>query len=175
MIDAGASACDPISAAVVVLQFKIEYLLSELTSTVKSKMAAAIANVIGVDAMYVFLRFTEINLQRRQLMQQKGVLVDVILLGFKGSPAVFASNLTESNINRQMVASGLKQVQIISATNEQSNGSGTSNSTPQPLPISSNQPVDNGAIIGGVIGGVAIVAVAGAACIYFRKQKLKVN
>ena len=102
----------------MILQFKASYTLSEITNVVRIGMAQAISNVIGFSVSEVVLNFTEANFQRRgfkfKLLQQWGVLVDVGLRNFQGSPVLFSSSLTESNINSQMLLLGLRSVQIVS-------------------------------------------------------------
>jgi hypothetical protein len=151
----------------VILQFKTSYLLSEISDTVRNKMATAIANVIGRDSKDIALSFSETDIQGRRLLVQKGVLVDVILLNFKGSPDVFASNLTESNINSQMVSMGLKPVQVMAQKSEQTNGSGTFTSKPS----TTSSELSVGGIIGVVIAGVFVVSAAGGAYILLQKKK----
>jgi hypothetical protein len=125
---------------VQILQFKASYLLSEITTDVRNKMAQAIASVISVNASKVVLSIVDVSLRRRKLLQQQGVLVGVYLQDFKGSPLEFAALLTQERLNAQMTAFGLKPIQLIS-TSEQTSSNSTSNSIPNVL-------------IGGIVGGV---------------------
>jgi hypothetical protein len=163
----GVSACEPVADAVVILQFKTAYILSEITDTVQQKMTTAIANLLGVDTRTIALTFFEIEIQGRQLLALKGVMVHVILLGFKGSPSEFASRLTSKDINLQMDAMGLKPVLVMAKT-EQANSSGTvassSSTTTSALPLWE--------VIGGVIGGgVLFGALAGVAYILLHQKR----
>ena len=83
-----------------------------MTSNVRNGMITAIATAMGNNALAesVILKFTEVDIRRSQ---QRGVLVDVGLRDYQGSTAVFISRLTESNINTQMLALGLRPVQVL--------------------------------------------------------------
>jgi hypothetical protein len=128
-------------------------------------MATVIANLIGFDPSAIFLNFTEKNIHGRQLLQNF-VIVDVMLLAFKGSPAEFASILTDSNINVHMVSMGLRSVQVIVA---QVNSSGTAisstSTTSSVLPL--------GILIGVVLGGFFIAA-AGVAYVFLRQKRQRI-
>ncbi len=97
---------------VKILKFRTSYILSEITSAVRMAMASAIATAIGNSALpeSVLLSFTEIDILRRQ---QRGVLVDVSLKNYQGTPADFIASLTESNINTHMLSMGLRAVQLV--------------------------------------------------------------
>jgi hypothetical protein len=99
-------------SVIKILQFRTSYILSEITSAVRMAMASAIATAIGNSALAesVLLSFTEIEILRRQ---QRGVLVDVSLKNYQGTPADFRASLTESNINTQMLSLGLRAVQLV--------------------------------------------------------------
>jgi hypothetical protein len=166
------SACEPLGAAVVILQFKTTYLLSEITDTVQQKIATAITNVLGVDTKAIALTFSEIDIQGRQLLQLKGVLVDVVLLGFQGSPSEFASRLTDKNINLQMQALGLRSVLVMAPKSKQANSSGTiTNSSDSSMAPLNTLPI--GGIVGGVVGGVFFIAIAGGAYILLNQKRQK--
>lgn len=171
LICLGVSSCKPVAAAVVILQFKTTYLLSEITDIVQHKMVTAIANALGVENNTIALTFSEVDILVRVL---KGVLVDVILPGFKGSPSEFASRLTDQNINLQMEAMGLKSV-LMMAKPEQpnSNSSGTVTNITINSSSTSSSVLPVGDIIGGVIGGVLFIAVAGGAYIFLYQKRQK--
>ncbi len=77
-------------------------------------MSLAIANVLGVDARNVVLTFSSVILDRRA--QQTGVLVRAGIADFEGSAAVYASKITQDNLNTEMAAVGLKSGTLISFT-----------------------------------------------------------
>ncbi len=100
-----------ITVIVLVIQFKAPYQMSELTPDLRTKIATAVANVIGVNASTVSLTFVEVDLRRQA--QQKGVLVSVGLKDFQGPTAPFASRLTQDAINAQMDQLGLRSVTLV--------------------------------------------------------------
>jgi hypothetical protein len=103
-----------ITVIVLIIQFKAPYQISELTPEIQTKIATAVANVIGVNASTVSLTFVEVDLRRQ--VQQKGVLVNVGLKDFQGPTAPFASRLTQDAINTQMTQLGLRSVQVINSS-----------------------------------------------------------
>jgi hypothetical protein len=105
-----------VNVIVIIIQFKAPYQMSELTSDLQAKIAMAVANVIGVNASSVSLTFVEVDL-RRQLLQQKGVLVNVGLKDFSGPTAPYVSQLNQDAINTQMAKLGLRSVTSVQATN----------------------------------------------------------
>jgi hypothetical protein len=135
-------------------------------------MVQAIARVIGLSegGGSIFLNFTETDIRRGQ---QRGVLVDVYLLDFKGSADRFTSRLTESSLNEQMLLLGLRSVKIVSKT-ENSNqglavGSSSSTNTTDGSENSSGASKIIIIIIGGVVGGLALIAVS-ACLVYWRRS-----
>jgi hypothetical protein len=105
-------------------------------------MSQAIANTIGVSVNSVVLSFTEVLLQRRHLLQQRGVLVDVGLQNYLGSPDDFTSSLTESNLNAQMVSLGLRSIQNLEVlTNAMSRSTQAASSTSTNNTNSSSNPL----------------------------------
>ncbi len=89
--------------------------MSELTPDIQNKIATAVANVIGLNASSVSLTFVEVDLRRRTLLQQKGVLVNVGLKDVQGSTTPYASRLTQDSINSQMANLGLRSVSSVQA------------------------------------------------------------
>jgi hypothetical protein len=96
---------------VLIIQFKVPYQMSELTSDLQTKIATAVANVIGVSVSTVSLTFVEVDLRRQ--VQQKGVLVNVGLKDFQDATTPYVSRLTQDAINTQMTQLGLRSVQVI--------------------------------------------------------------
>ncbi len=101
----------------MILQFKAPYSLSEITSNIRDGMATAIATAMGKKALAksVTLNFTEVDIRRSQ---QRGVLVDVGLRDYQGSTEVLLSSLKASNINTEMLALGLRPVQVLVLNSE---------------------------------------------------------
>jgi hypothetical protein len=110
------------SSIVAVCQFKASYQLSEITDIIRGKMVVAIANMLEVNASIVVLEFSSDVVRRRDLLQQAGVLVSVGLTNFYGSVSVFATRITQENMNAKMAAEGLKAVQLMAVPS-----AGTSN------------------------------------------------
>ncbi len=127
-----------------ILQYKVSYLLSEITIDIRNNMAKAVASLINVNASKLVLSIVDASLRRRGLLQQQGVLVSVFLQDFKGSTLEFASMLTQERLNTQMTALGLKSVQIISSSEQT-----YSNSV-----ITSDSSGVAGLLVGGIVGGV---------------------
>ena len=100
-----------ITVIVLIIQFKVPYQMSEITSDLQTKIATAVANVIGVNVSTVSLTFVEVDLRRQ--VQQKGVLVNVGLKDFQGPTIPYVSRLTQDAINTQMAQLGLRSVQVI--------------------------------------------------------------
>jgi len=100
-----------ITVIVLIIQFKAPYQMSEITSDLQTKIATALANVIGVNVSTVSLTFVEVDLRRQ--VQQKGVLVNVGLKDFQGPTIPYVSRLTQDAINTQMAQLGLRSVQVI--------------------------------------------------------------
>ena len=100
-----------ITVIVLIIQFKVPYQMSEITSYLQTKIATAVANVIGVNVSTVSLTFVEVDLRRQ--VQQKGVLVNVGLKDFQGPTIPYVSRLTQDAINTQMAQLGLRSVQVI--------------------------------------------------------------
>ena len=100
---------------VTIVQFKVAYLLSEITDDVRRKMVMAIANIINVNVTRIVLSFTELDMRRRHLLQSKLLLVNVGLLDFQGSASVYTTVLSQDKINEQMASLGLKNVQVAQA------------------------------------------------------------
>lgn len=129
-------------------------------------MAQAITKVIGLElAAFLVLNFTEIDVWRRQ---QRRVLVDVCLLDFKGSTAVFTSRLTERNINEQMLSLGLRSVQIVEIQGSQGSSSTTNTVTHEDKSGANNIQI---AIIVGIVGCLALIA--GSTCIWYWRRSNK--
>jgi hypothetical protein len=101
---------------VAVCQFKAPYQLSEITDIIRGKMILAIANMLQVNASIVVLEFSSVVVRRRDLLQQPGVLVSVGLTNFHGSVLIFATRITQENINAKMAAEGLMAVQLLVAS-----------------------------------------------------------
>jgi hypothetical protein len=101
------------SSIVAVCQFKAPYQLSEITDVIRGKMVVAIANMLEVNASIVILGFSSDVVRRRDLLQQAGVLVSVGLTNFYGSVSIFATRITQENMNAKMEAEGLKAVQLM--------------------------------------------------------------
>jgi hypothetical protein len=97
---------------VTVFQFKAPYLLSEITENIRAKMVLAIANILDVNASMVVLEFSSIVL-RTALLEKAGVLVSVGLIDFQEPVSVFATRITQENINAKMGAEGLMAVQLL--------------------------------------------------------------
>jgi hypothetical protein len=104
-----------ITVIVIIIQFRAPYTMSELTPDIQNKIATAVANVIGLNASSVSLTFVEVDLRRRTLLQQKGVLVNVGLKDVQGSTTPYASRLTQDSINSQMAILGLRSVSSVQA------------------------------------------------------------
>ncbi len=100
-----------ITVIVLIIQFKVPYQMSEITSDLQTKIATAVANVIGVNVSTVSLTFVEVDLRRQG--QQKGVLINVGLKDFQGATSPYVSRLTQDVINTQMSQLGLRSVQVI--------------------------------------------------------------
>jgi hypothetical protein len=96
-----------------IVQFKVQYLLSEITDILINKMTLSIANILGVNGDMLVLSFTEVEMRRRSLLE-KGVLVSCSLKNFQGPVERIALQLTQENINSEMQRLGLKSVQVIS-------------------------------------------------------------
>ncbi len=153
-------------SVIVILRFITTYSLSEITSKVQSQMAQAIIKIIGLElAASLVLNFTEIDVWRRQ---QRRVLVDVCLLDFKGSTAVFMSRLTERNINEQMLSLGLRSVQIVEIQGSQGSSSTTNTVTHEDKTGANNIQI---AIIVGIVGCLALIA--GSTCFWYWRRSNK--
>jgi hypothetical protein len=99
---------------VPVIQFKVPYHLSDFTEGLRNNMVLAIANVlVDVSVSRIILSLAEVDIRRRNLLEQKGVLVSVGIRDFLGSRAQLLLTLTQDNINVQMASAGLKSVQVI--------------------------------------------------------------
>jgi hypothetical protein len=79
-------------------------------------MVSAIANMLEVNASNVVLGFSSVVVRRRDLLQQAGVLVSVGLTNFHDSVSIFATRITQENINARMAAEGLMAVELLVAT-----------------------------------------------------------
>ena len=115
-----------ITVIVIIFQFKAPYQLSEITPELESRMSQAVAAVLGVNATSVSLTFVEVDMRRRRLLQQKGVLVSVSLKNLQGSASPFVSRLSQDSINHQMAAAGLRTVQLVQNGTVISTGNATS-------------------------------------------------
>jgi hypothetical protein len=105
------------SLVVQILQFKVEYELTDITAEIRNKMATAIANVIRMSSSMVVLSFAETEMnRRRKLLQHKAVLVTVSLKDFQGSTAQFAEQLQQDKLNVQMASLGLKPIAVFSSS-----------------------------------------------------------
>ena len=87
-----------IAVIVIIFPFKAPYQLSEITPELESRMSQAVAAVLGVNSTSVSLTFVEVDMRRRSLLQQKGVLVSVSLKNLQGSASPFLSLLSQDSI-----------------------------------------------------------------------------
>jgi hypothetical protein len=93
-----------------IFEFQAPYLLDEVTENIKSRISLAVSNVLGIPARNVVLAVSTYLAFRRQ---QSKVLVSVGILDYQGSVANYASKLTQEKLNIEMVALGLKSVQVL--------------------------------------------------------------
>jgi hypothetical protein len=98
---------------VTLFQFKVAYQLSDLTYEIKGKLAMVVVVVLDLDKSNVVLRYSEVDMNRRDSVQ-KGVLVTVSIRNFLGSLNSLLWRITEDQINLFMTDQGLKSVQIVS-------------------------------------------------------------
>jgi hypothetical protein len=98
-----------------VCQFKAPYQLSGITDIIRGKMVLAVANMLEVNASIVVLVFSSVVARRRDLLQQAGVLVSVGLINFHDSVSIFATRITQENMNAKMAEEGLMAVELLVA------------------------------------------------------------
>ncbi len=109
----GATSSATCEIVLQIFQFKAPYLLTDVTENIKSRMSLAVANVLGIISSNVVLSFTTSVFDRRQ---QAGVLVSAGITDSQVSAASYASRLTQDKLNTEMVALGLKSIQLVQIT-----------------------------------------------------------
>jgi hypothetical protein len=160
---------------VAVCQFKAPYQLSEITDIIRGKMVLAIAKMLEVNASIVVLGFSSVVVRRRDLLQQGGVLVSVGLINFQDSVSIFATRITQENINAKMAAEGLLAVQLLVApsTGTVSSQSSSVNLNSSSISDSTSTSTSPSIVIGAAVGGALCLMAAAGIAWFIKRRKAK--